>query len=475
MNRRDYTGCLMAGAAVVLTGCMSAPVPASVSAPWTPPAAAQAAPKTWQATRAQQPDFSKPLALAELANLALRQNPASRKAWNDARAAAAQVQQAQGYFLPSVTAAGTLQRARMDANPDTLSSDYLQYGPGLQLNYLILNLGGGRSAAVEQALQTVYAANFTFNRTLQAVLLGVQTAYYGLVSAQAGVAAAEAFTQDARTVLAAAQTRRDQGAGTELEVLQAQATLDQALFSLAGTQGLVHTARAALTQALGVPADVPVQIVAPTNDLPAVPDTQRMALLIDAALQRRPDIAAQRARLAASEAAITVAGAAQWPNLYANGRISRDYYKVWNGQFQPDSDWAYGGGLSLQWTIFDGFQTRSAKRIARAQAASVRSQLQQAELAASADVWNGYQNYATALKKNQASAAVLLSAQAAHALALDSYQAGVKSLLDLLTAESQLAQARSQQVAARQEAFTALAQLAYATGLLEQGETEKPE
>ncbi|TAN37443.1 MAG: TolC family protein [Verrucomicrobia bacterium] len=463
-----------AGVLVLLAGCRSASAPASVATPWSPPRAAQATEKTWQEIRARQPDFPKPQSLAELADLALQNNPATRKAWNDARVAAAQVAQARGYFLPTLTAAGNVSRARTDANPDTLSSDYLQYGPALQLNYLIINFGGGRSAAVEQALQTVYAANFTFNRTLQAVLLAVQNAYFGVVSAQAGLEAAQAQVQDAQTALEAAKLRQANGVGNELEVLQAQALADQALLGQASAEGALKTAQSALTQALGIPADAPVKVIAPTNDLPVAPDTQHLSQLIDEALQRRPDIAALRARLAASEAAITVAGAQQWPNLYATGRASRDYNERWSGQFQPDNDWSYAGGLSLQWTFFDGLQTINAKRAAQAQAESVRSQLQQAELAASAEVWNGHQTYATALKKFQFSGAALRSSQAAYDLALDSYKAGLKSILDLLGAESQLAQARSQHIAARQEAFTALANLAFVSGSLEKDNLDRP-
>jgi outer membrane protein TolC len=459
-------GGLCIGFFVGLAGCMSAPAPESVSRPWNPPQRAQTAVPSWQETRARQPDFSQPLTLAELADLALQNNPASRRAWNEARVAAAQVAQARGYFMPTVTGGGAVTRTRTDAEPENLSADYLQYGPALQLNYLIINFGGGRSAAVEQALQTVYAANYTFNRTLQAVLLAVQNAYFGVVSAQAGLAAAHAQVRDTATALEAAKLRQLHGVGSELEVLQAQAAYDQALLGRAHAEGLVKTAQSALTQALGVPADAPVKICAPTHELPAAPDTQHLSRLIDAALQRRADLAALRARLAASEAAITVAGAQQWPNLYATGRVGHDQYERWSGQFQPDRACSYAGGLSLQWTLFDGLQTINAKRAARAQAAAVRSQLQQAELAASAEVWNGHQSYTTALKKFQFSGTYLRSAQAAHALALDSYKAGLKSMLDVLGAESQLAQARSQHIAARQEAFTALANLAFVSGSL---------
>lgn len=458
----------------LLAGCVNAPAPDSVSKPWAPPKRAQTSLQSWQALRARRPDLTKPLSLAELADIALQNNPASRKAWNDARIAAAQVQQARGYFMPTITAVGSVTRQKVNSSVDQLDQDFLGYGPSLQLNYLIFNFGGGREAAVEQALQSVYAANYAFNSTLQGVLLAVQNAYFGLVSAQASIAAAQTQLKDAQTAFECAKLRRDNGVGRELDVLQAQALVDQAAYQLAGAEGAEKTALAALTQAVGLPADAAVKIAAPTQELPAALDSARLTQMIDAALGRRPDIASLRARLKASESAIKVAGAPNWPSLYLNGHATRDYNDVWTGQFVAERDWNYGAGLSLQWTLFDGMQTRYAKKAAEAQAESVRSQLQQAELAASAAVWSGHQNYQTALKKVQASGALLKSAQAAYDLALDSYKAGLLSILDLLTAEAQLALARSQSIGARQDAFTALAVLAYASGTLDKENLDVP-
>lgn len=463
-------------AAGLVAGCVSAPPPASVSSPWSPPGQAGGSAPEWTALRAESVDFSRPLTLAELSDMALKSNPGTRVAWNQARAASAQVEQAKGLFIPSLTAVGSGMRQKVDGNGAQFDQDFLQYGPALKLSYLVINFGGGRGAAVKQALQTVYAANYAFNRSLQTVLLSVQTAYYGLISAQAGAEAAETTVRDAETVLEAARIRQERGVGTELEVLQAQAALDQSRFQRVGAQGQVQTARAALTQALGQPADVPLRVASPDGRLPAAPGAQELSRMIDAALARRPDIAALRARLAANEAAVRVAGAAQWPSLYLTGNIARDYADVYSegGQPMAEDKWTYAGGLSLQWPFFDGWQTANARRAAQAQADATRSQLRQAELAASAEVWTGHHNLMTAIQKVEFSEAFLRSAQASHGLALDSYKAGLKSLLDLLNAETQLAQARSQQVVALQEAFTAFAGLAYATGQLETAEPISP-
>jgi outer membrane protein TolC len=216
-----------------------------------------------------------------------------------------------------------------------------------------------------------------------------------------------------------------------------------------------------------------VQVAEPTADVAESIPSQDMQKLIDESLQRRPDIAALRASLAAKQALVKVQGSPLWPSLYFNGNVNRDYYKNISGKDLQDSDWSYSGGISLEWTLFDGFRTLSAKRVAQAQADALQAQLQQAELAASADVWTRYHNYETALQKYKFSVAYLHSASSSYDLALNSYKAGLKSILDLLNAESQLAQARSQQIAARQESFTALANLAYSMGLLEKGGSVK--
>lgn len=456
-----------AGIASLMSGCVSAPTPPQADALWTPPQDARKSADSWQALRAETPDLSKPLALPDLADIALANNPATRQRWHQARASAAQVREVQGLFMPEVTVSATGLRQGIEANTNSFDTGFLKYGPSLQVNYLVINFGGGRHAAVEQALQTVYAADYLFNRSIQDVLYTVATAYYAAVSSRSAVEAAEASVKDAETALDAAKTGKAAGIGTELDVLQAQAGWDQARYILANAKGQASIARGNLCLALGLPADAPLQIVTPASDLPPPLAEQDMKRLIDEALQRRPDIAALRSILTASKAAIRVATAAYWPSLYVNGSLSRDYYDTITGKELQEDDWSYGAGISLQWTLFNGFQTTSARNIAIEQADAAAAQLKQAELAASADVWSRYQTYRTALQKNEFSAAFLKTATASYTLALDSYKAGLRGILDLLNAETQLAQARSQQVAARQEVSAALAGLAYAAGLME--------
>ena len=456
-----------------IAGCLSAPKIENSSTPWTPPARARGADDVWTAVRQQKADFTNDLTLAEISDMALQNNPATAKAWNDAKAAAAQVEQAKGYFMPTIAASAgeTIQRTK--AEPNIYDMNFTKFSPGLQINYLVINFGGGQKAAVEEALQTVYATDFAFNKSIQDILLAVETAYYTLFSAEANVEAAESSVKDAKAVLDATQERQKQGLGTELDVLQSQALYDQSLFNLASAQGALASARGNLAQTVGLPADTRLHLAAPAYDLPEAVKEADVKQMIDDALMRRPDIASARATVAAKQAAVTVAGAYLWPSLYLNGSAAHDSYNITEGQNLQDRDWSYNGTLSIQWTLFDGFQTISAKRAARAQAESAAAQLKQAELAASADVWMRYHDYETALKQHSFAAAFLKSSSAAYDLTFEGFKAGIKSMLDLLDAERQLAQARSQYVAARQGALTALVNLAYSTGLLEKGDDAK--
>lgn len=456
----------------LLEGCVQAPPPASQTEIWAPPSP-QAADPVWRELRAGAGKLSQPLSLFSLADLALENNPATARAWNEARAASEQVRYAEGYFIPSLSAGAGLVRQTTSAHPDSYDANNMSYGPGLQLSYLVCNFGGGRNAAVEQALQTVYAANYAFNQTLLDTLLNVQTAYYGVITARAAVETARTNSLDARAILDAATDRLKAGLGVDLDVLQAQTSYDQSRYALAAAEGQEKIAEGLLAQAIHLPADTPVRIIPPADPLPASLSGEDVRRLTDAALERRPDLSAARASLAAKEAAIRVAKASRWPSLYLTGAVNRNYYELYGlaNRASAADDWAYSGGVSLKWNLFDGFQTLSSVRSAEAQADAMRAQLRQAELGASAEIWIRFQNYETALRKHEFSTMALTSAAASREMAFQSYTSGVKTILDLLNAETQLAQARSQQVAARQEVFTALASLSHATGLIEKGST----
>jgi outer membrane protein len=79
-------------------------------------------------------------------------------------------------------------------------------------------------------------------------------------------------------------------------------------------------------------------------------------------------------------------------------------------------------------------------------------------------LWQAHRAVITSAKSVDASERLLTAAQGTYEVAQGRYKAGVGSLLDLLTAQSALADGRRQRVAALVDRLTAATQLALAAG-----------
>jgi outer membrane protein TolC len=79
-------------------------------------------------------------------------------------------------------------------------------------------------------------------------------------------------------------------------------------------------------------------------------------------------------------------------------------------------------------------------------------------------VWTSYFDLKTAAQRIETAKDLLASATESEEVALGRYTEGVGTLLDLLTAQSALAAARAQDIAARADWFVSAARLLHATG-----------
>lgn len=362
--------------------------------------------------------------------------------------------------------------------------------PKASFTWLLLDLGG-RRGNIDQQIQQLVGANHQFNKAIQDLLLNVQASFYGWHAATAALHAAEVDLENTQKSLDAAQQRLENGIGTQLDVLQAQSVNLDAMAQLESAKGALHTAEGTLAQAIGLPADTRL-LVAPMPGLPASNITATAVLkvihrdlkesaglanmskksisaLIDAALARRSDIAYARTQVKAKAAALQTANSALWPTLNAGGSVDQIRHN-YSGNDQPlqESAQTYMAYLAVQWNFFDGFHNLQAKRAAAEALAAEEAALASAEIDASGSVWSKYYALDTAMKKLEYNQAFLDSAQASYNLALEGYEAGLKSILDLLQAQSKLAQARSDLISAMQRVFNAYAEFIYAMGLMGQ-------
>jgi len=173
-----------------------------------------------------------------------------------------------------------------------------------------------------------------------------------------------------------------------------------------------------------------------------------------------------RADIKAKEAAVRSARSDLLPSLSVGGAASSDKYKYYGASQPKDTSREYSAYASVDWNIFDGFSNLNKKIEAERLLDIARDSLAQKELAVSAEVWTKYYNFITATNKLIYSETYLATSRESYALALENYNAGLKSMLDLLQAESGLSDAKSRFIQSNEDVFVALAELAHAKGSL---------
>ncbi|HEY8195949.1 MAG TPA: TolC family protein [Gemmatimonadales bacterium] len=437
-------------------------VPPSSSVAWTPPAAERS--REVAAPPPVPPDIQqriRELTLAEVVDLGLRNNPLTRLSWANARAAAAAYGSERGAYYPTVDGDVTVTRLKTVASQGRSAVSQSVVNPSISLSYLLFDFGG-RSGNVGAARNALLAANFTHNATLQDVVLQIQGAYFQYIANRALLAAQQTTTREARANLAAAEERKRVGVATIADVLQAQTAASQAELVAQIIEGGLKTSHGALALSLGLPANLPFEVDSVAAELPVSVLADSVDVLIAGAVEGRPDLAAARAEFESSQSQISVARASRLPSLVLNGVGGRTYTTT-----LPDGGNNYTLSLGLRIPLFAGFSRLYDQReaTALADAASARADALGQQVVF--EVFRSYYALQTAARRVRTAGDLISSATQSSEVALGRYKAGVGSFLDLLSAQSALAQARAQQVLARLEWNTSLAQLARDAGILD--------
>lgn len=412
-------------------------------------------------------DPTKTYTLAELVDLAESHNPDTRVAWERARGQAAALGLARSELYPVLVAAAISQTTRDEIlfNSRFYRQTVQDFAAALELNYLVFDFGG-RSGRIDAARAETLVANFAFNDTHRQVIYGVERTYYQLLNAAGQEDAARASLANAQAVQQAAEDRLDNGLATLPDVLEARSATAQAEYELQAVLGAEEIAHGDLATSLGTAPTVAIQ-VQPLKDL-TIPDSisDSVEAAIDRALQQRPDLLAQLAEVRSANARVKEARSAFYPSLTVNARPSGD---VLFGQ-QQNLPWAYTADLTggvrfnLNWTVFDGGARKNNLARAQADVHAAQAQVSSTRDQIADQVWTAYSNLNTAFRQHQSAIALLEASSKSYEAALESYNYGLRNLLDVTAAQRTLAQARSADVFARTQVLAALVDLAFRTG-----------
>ena len=224
--------------------------------------------------------------------------------------------------------------------------------------------------------------------------------------------------------------RRDAGAGSDFDVVRAQALEAQVRASLAPLEGERRVAVLELTRLLG---RTPANAAAVTCDRPpplpvVLPVGDGVALI-----RRRPDVRQAEQRLHAATARIGVATSLLYPRISLLGDVGGANTEL-NTLFNNDGlAWGLGPGIAWEFPNQSGVRARIAQAQAGSDAAlaafdgTVLTALKEAQAALA--------RYATGLQRHAALEQAKVHADRAFDMAREQYLAGSSSHLELLTAQ----------------------------------------
>jgi TolC family type I secretion outer membrane protein len=443
----------------------------------TPEHAANCAARSLPQTTITSLDPKHAYSLAELIDIAEHNNPGTRIAWERAKQRAEQLGIERSAYYPVLAGAASFAATRTIVpvpkaivRPGYVTIETPLVEPEVTLQYILFD-SGKRKARVDAATAEALAAGANFMQANQDVAFRVASAYYQLLTAEEALQAAKDTLKTAKTTQDAAETQLRNGRSTLPDVLNARAETSQAVFDEESADGNVKIARVALRDAIGVEPSPEVTIDAQSGDPLPQSLTSSIDELINRALADRPDLLAQAAEIRAAGSTVRASQADYGPSF--SFAASAAQTSIWPtasyGQLGSASQPTWSAGFQMEWRLFDGGARKHGVLEAKSKQREAQDEMTQKRDGATREVWSAYIAFRTALRKQEAAVALLESANTSYSASLDAYKYGVKNLIDVVTAEKQLAQARLSGVSARSELLLKAVDLEFVTGNLLRG------
>jgi len=403
------------------------------------------------------------LTLDEAQALALKNHPQVAEANYRALAAKEVVTETRSGYFPDVNLYGTAAGAnsegtRILAGNLNNPSIYDRAAGGLEVSQLITDFGRTANLTASSKFQA-QAANQNANTTREQVLLQADTAYYGVLAAQAVLRVAQQTFDTRQLLLDQVTALATNKLRSELDVSFAQVEVEQARLLLQKAQNDADAAMATLSTALGYRDFHQFQLVEQTP--PANTATNAVTDLIQTALARRPELLSLRDERDASLRLAKAERDARLPTLSAVG-VAGDAPTHYN--YLPDNYAA--GGIQLSLPLFAGGLYIARQHAAELKAEADAELLRAMENDVIRDVRIAWLDVNSALEQLQTTEQLVLNATEAYTLAQARYQTGISSIVELSEAQLNLTSAQIANAGARYNVLIQEADLDYQIGTL---------
>jgi outer membrane protein TolC len=163
---------------------------------------------------------------------------------------------------------------------------------------------------------------------------------------------------------------------------------------------------------------------------------------------------------------VSQARAQFWPVVGLSGNYGEN---VWNFTLQTPrtvqtGQPQYAAMVTVNWDAFTGFRRLNDLRQAEADSQAARAELDSLEIDVAAQVWRAYYEFDSSLSKYAYAKSLLAATEEAYEANLATYRQGLSTIVELLTAQRDLANARYTLIQSKAELLTAYSAVAHAAG-----------
>lgn len=315
------------------------------------------------------------------------------------------------------------------------------------LNWRLID-SGTRGASLSQAESLLAAALASHDAAIQKALGTLIQGYFDALTARALAMAKVQGEQLAAQTLASAQRREAKGAISRSDSLQAATAHARAVLDRGRADSGYQRAVAVLAYAMGQSGGGALSL--PDDDDEVVEaELAPLTRCLDAARETHPALVAARAQLDAARHKAEATSAEGLPTL----DLSSNYYQ--NGRpgqaLTPTRVHENTIGVVLTVPIFEGFARAYKVYGAQAQVEQKAAELADMEGQILLEVIKTHADATSAVNNLNASMDLLLAAQDALSVAQRKYGKGAADVLEVLNAQSALADARQERIRALSE------------------------
>ncbi len=372
-------------------------------------------------------------------------------------------------FNGAITAVDANEGSRIGAGAITASRLLEHAGAGVTLSQLITDFGRTVNLVASSKLQEK-AQNANALATIEDIVLATDQAFYNALQAQALLRVAQQTVTTRGSVEHQVDELAKNKLKSNLDLSFAQVNLSQAKLLQLDAQNNVDSTLAALTAVLGFDNSKEAAYELTDDDTQAPPPPPDVDVLIQTALQQRPDLQAlthnqeaaekfrraQRDQLFPTISALGIAGVTPVrPDCFGGACFPNYFVSPWYGAV----------GVNMQVPIFNGFLFASEASEAKFRAQAAGENTRDLRDRVVRDVHTAWLSANTAFRRIGVTAELAKQADMALSLAQSRYQLGLGSIVELSQAQLQQTDAAIGNVNAQYQYRLALATLNFELGV----------